>query len=197
MAPTYGVHVLGDSVSNRPFDVVWDAASRAWRWKVPFDVELREVSALNADAAQMKALACVGWHVLAGQAAYCPTYRKLSEVQVRGGASAGDAVMKPVVDGAVVIVDRMRGRVTQLVPALSVREAVVSWFVREVAGPGNGEEVLCLDTGADGGWYVERLRPELLVTLGADGREVASGEEGAHVDYQIALHANAVMRAGD
>jgi hypothetical protein len=96
--------------------------------------------------------------------------------------------------GHLVILNRRTGVSYWLAPSVSIMEAAISWFVREL---GHDGLVLCHDKAEDV-WYAEKLQPELMVTLDADGREVAQSDviPGMKKQYLIEKHNNAIIISG-
>jgi hypothetical protein len=162
-------------------------------WAVPFDEEFRPIETPNAPDLAHAAYASIGWHVAQHTLRYCPAYRVLDTLNLRKAQAPNVmAAWEKKTTGQLTITNRKSGIVSWIVPSVSVMEAVIAWFVREV---GNDGQVLCHDA-QEGIWYTDAQRSDLTVWLNAEGQEAAQGE-GTQSHYLTDKHPNAIMSLGE
>lgn len=199
----YISEVMVATAITEPFAVDWVAARPGEqqvepKWCAPFDEEWRPVHVPNVPAGSLQAYTSIGAHVVKNAAKYCPAYHVVKSLNARmlNDRAAKEEWDKAVAakDGsAVVVSDRRNGQMVILCVAVSQLEAVVSWFSRTPQSEGG---VLCRDRAKDE-FYIEPVRSELVVAIGADGTEIAADEEPTYTDYRVELHKNAIMVFGE
>jgi hypothetical protein len=162
-------------------------------WAIPFDNTFRPIELPNAPEGAHAAYASIGWHISQHALKYCPAYRVLETMNLRKQQAPGvmDAWQKKT-HGQLTITDRRSGMVAWVAPSVSITEAVVAWFVREI---GHDGQVLCHDKVEDV-WYTEPQRSDLTVWMNEEGQEVAQGE-GTQSHYLTDKHPNAIMSLGE
>lgn len=185
---------------TKPFEILFRVPRPgekliASQWAVPFDTEFREADILSEPEQAIRAYAALGAHVVTNSEDYTPAYTVVATITPADQKSPDRVKVWEATqsDNTFTITDRRTGRISRLFYAFSIREAAISWFVREL---GHESSVLCYDY-RDGVWYIEAAKSEFTLMLGADGSEVTADEDYTHSEYQTDKHPNAVMAYGE